>query len=316
MIKDLTSLKWCKSIYYVSSNVIFDIENKKKNMDSEDDSGTYLIRMNDAPDFVKNAKDGTLLDISTYPNLFKDIVPCIELQFSEEHLNRTYPLQYLIEKGDKIADSGEAIQSHPDIYENDYRNRFNQAIFNYIKNIVRGKVAKGTVKSPFIEKNLISVMSNLPGWMTCPEHTRMSISYVNGYFLKGFSYNEEAATKLREEGDIVVDFLGIKLYAAVLDNNQVKTVTGQVNIWTPEEVYKILLAVYSEILINGYNAEVSFNNAGFQLTGSYMQSLANYIIGAKLSQDVSKINELKVLTSVKYRDDGGVEEFKFIPTVE
>ena len=63
MIKDLTTLKWKKNIYYVSEDIIFDISSKKKYPDL-DDCGTYLIDLDKAPTEIKNAKDSATLDLS------------------------------------------------------------------------------------------------------------------------------------------------------------------------------------------------------------------------------------------------------------
>jgi hypothetical protein len=118
MIKNLTSLKWRKNIYYVSNDVIFDIESRKKKFDI-DCCDTYLV------DIDLDKADGTIVDLN--PEAYINNVPYIVVKFisdSEDVIERYFPLQYLIEEGDKFVD-GKVIQSHPDVYDGKYVNKFN-----------------------------------------------------------------------------------------------------------------------------------------------------------------------------------------------
>jgi len=80
MFKNLRALKWVKKIYYISDNVIFDISDTKKSVDL-DECGTYLIDMENAPDEIKKAADGSSLTINQYPEIFVNNVPFIKLEF-------------------------------------------------------------------------------------------------------------------------------------------------------------------------------------------------------------------------------------------
>jgi hypothetical protein len=56
MIKNLTNLKWRKNVYYISNDIIFDIESKKKKFDI-DCCDTYLV------DIDANKADGMIVDL-------------------------------------------------------------------------------------------------------------------------------------------------------------------------------------------------------------------------------------------------------------
>ena len=84
MITDLTSLRWRKNIYYTSDNVIFDICNRKKTPDL-DECGTYIIDIDNAPDFVKNAPDGAVIDLRSCPEIFNQRESNIEKKRNSFH---------------------------------------------------------------------------------------------------------------------------------------------------------------------------------------------------------------------------------------
>lgn len=148
MITDLTSLRWKKCIYYVSDNVIFDICTKKKSPDL-DECGTYVIDMDNAPDFIKTAKDGTVLDIRNYPEIFNQRIPFIQMRFRNpetgEDIDKFYPLQDIIEKGDKIINTV-VTQAHPTVFDdgdetqnNGYANKFNVMVLDFIKSKINSR---------------------------------------------------------------------------------------------------------------------------------------------------------------------------------
>ena len=72
MIKNLTNLKWRKNVYYISNDIIFDIESKKKKFDI-DCCDTYLV------DIDLNKADGMIVDLQ--PEAYIDKVPYIVAEF-------------------------------------------------------------------------------------------------------------------------------------------------------------------------------------------------------------------------------------------
>lgn len=235
MIKDLTTLKWKKNIYYVSDDIIFEISSKR--LKDLDNCATYLIDMDKLPDNIKNAKDGTLYDISKYPEAFIHNVPFIKLTFRGENVDeilfRYFPLQYIVEEGDKVID-GVTVQNHPDIYNNSYINKFNQEVFNYIKPLV---------KDLFSPKNIANINKALPDWLQ--ECGGMTEKYIDNYFVKGVNYNENIA--LKGGGPIY------QLDSVILGigNNEYP-----INIWNNETIQAVEKAIYAEKITNGYNTEV------------------------------------------------------------
>ena len=223
MIKDLTSLKWKKNIYYISDDVIFDIESRKKTFDI-DCCGIYLV------DIDEKLKDGAIAVLE--PEAYIEKVPYIVVEFTtdgERILKKYFPLQGIIEEGDKVID-GKVIQTHPDVYNNKYINKFNQEIFDYIKKLV---------KDPFNSKNLSNVMLALPDWLTIDEEKPMTEDYINKYFLKGQHYNNKLAIK---GGSTLFFFKSIKL--------GIGEELYPINIWNENVVKKALGAIYAEILLN------------------------------------------------------------------
>ena len=181
MIKNLTTLKWRKNVYYISNDIIFDIELKKKKFDI-DCCDTYLV------DIDLDKADGMIVDLQ--PEAYIDKVPYIVAEFitdSERTIKRYFPLQYLIEEGDKVVD-GKVIQSHPDVFDEKYVNKFNQEVFDYIKDLLKGK-------DTFDLKNVQLVMNALPLWLTPGNNEYMTEDYIDKSFLKGVKYNQAIATK-------------------------------------------------------------------------------------------------------------------------
>lgn len=252
MIKDLSTLKWKKYIYYIFNNIIFDIEQKKKKFDI-DNCETYIIDIDNAPEKIKNAVDGTTQDISKYSEIFIDRIPYIEVDFittSDRHLKRYFPLQYLIEEGDAFIDN-KVIQLHPDVYDNLYVNKFNQEVFNFIKSFLKNKEI-------FRYKNISEVLNALPDWLTSAEEMWMTEDYIDRYFLRGFRYNRTLAIKTDRD---IYKFNGI-------------TIGGQsINIWNEENVSKVVDAINAEKIVNNYKKEYS-------LSKKSMEDIANTIKNA------------------------------------
>lgn len=234
MIKDLTTLKWRKNIYYVSDNIIFDIESKKKTFDT-DYCGTYLVDLQKASEKFQNATDGTIHVIE--PEAYINNVPYIIAEFtsdSERVIKRYFPLQYLIEEGDKVLED-KVIQTHPDVFDNKYINKFNQEVFDIIKKIV---------KDPFNKRTLQLVMNSLPDWLTISEELPMTEDYIDKYFLKGQHYNQKIASK----GENIFYFKSIKL--------GIGEDLYPVNIWNKEILTKAINAINAELLLNKFGGTV------------------------------------------------------------
>lgn len=224
MIKDLTTLKWKKNIYYVSDGIIFDIESKAKKFDI-DCCGMYLVDISD------KVKDGASVVLE--PEAYINNVPYIVAEFisdSERTIKRYFPLQFLIEEGDKVAE-GKVIQTHPDVFDNKYINKFNQDIFNTIKKLIR---------DPFNTKNLDVVKNALPDWLCVSDDRLMTESYIDKQFLKGYHYNQNLAVK----GDSTFKVSSIKL--GIGEN------LTSINIWSDEVLQKAIDAISVEMILNKF----------------------------------------------------------------
>ena len=274
MIKDLTVLKWKKNIYYISENIIFDIEQRKKKFDI-DCCGTYLI--DTTLEKIQKAADGTSLDISKNPESFIDKVPYILVEFTEG-LKRYFPLQFLIEEGDKVLED-KVIQSHPNVFDNKYINKFNQDIFNFIKNSIKNKEL-------FDPNNVKFIMNSLPDWLTIKESKLMSENYIDRHFLKGSHYNETLARK----SDVLYTFKSIKL--GIGDD------LYPINIWTEEVIKELVRAIDAEKFVNKFNNKVG-------LKSSVMENIAEVIKEAEQGN-----NNNSLLTLLNY--DNGIVKFESV----
>lgn len=267
MIKDLTSLKWRKNIYYISDDVIFDIESRKKKFDI-DCCDTYLI---DVTSYQKTV-DGGVIDPT--PETYINNIPYIVAEFitdSNRTIKRYFPLQYLIEEGDKVID-GKVIQTHPNVFDNKYINKFNQEVFDYIKSLLKNK-------ETFDLKNVKLVMNFLPDWLTVNDDRYMTENYIDKYFLKGSHYNQKLATV----GDSLFKIKSIKL--GIGDD------LYSINIWTEDVILEIVKAIYAEKFINKYGKAFSY------LTTSTMERLANNVKDVETS-DIPK--SISTLLNIKY----------------
>lgn len=274
MIKDLTTLKWRKNIYYVTDNTIFDIAIKQKK--DLDDCGTQLIDFSKLPEKFQKAATGLLLDIREYPEAYIEHIPSIKLSFkkNEEVLNYYFPLQYLIEDGDKIIE-GKAIQTHPNVFDNKYVNKYNNEIFNYIKDLVKGK-------NIFNNKNVSIISTALPDWLE-GEGQEMTKNYIEKYFIKGNRYSRDLAFRNSEEG--IYKYLGAKIG------------DYKINIWTEEVIDSALKAFYAERIINNYyNSE--------KLTIDSMENLASSI---KYVEDSESGNPIKTFLNIDYNNNASVK---------
>lgn len=251
MIKNLTNLKWRKNVYYISNDIIFDIESKKKKFDI-DCCSSYLV------DIDSSKADGMIVDLQ--PEAYIDKVPYIVAEFitdSERTIKRYFPLQYLIEEGDKVVD-GKVVQSHPDVFDNKYINKFNQEIFDYIKGLLKGK-------DNFDLRNVQLVMNSLPFWLSPGNYEYMTEEYIDKSFLKGSNYNQGLATR----GDSLFKVNSIKL--------GIGEDLYSINIWSEDVVLEVVKAIYAEKFINKYG------NAFKYLTFSTMERIANNIKNAQVS---------------------------------
>lgn len=284
MISNLTSLKWKKSIYYISEGIIFEIVDKKKNPDL-DECGSYLINIDELPEKMKKASDGSFLDIKDFTEAYVENVPYIKFTFTgvtnNSIITRTFPLQYLIEEGDIVKD-GKTIQKHPDVYNNSYINKFNSEIFDYIRNIVKNK-------SPFDASNVKTVLKSLPDWLLDGSNNYMNEAYIDKFFLRGSHYNKALAIK-GDSNLYVFDkaILGV--------GTKEEDEFAPINIWNEETIEKALEGIYAEKLLNKYNSNIlaisSLNISGSSLE-DMAKSLKTYTV-----EDSNKT--LKTFINVKY----------------
>ena len=274
MIKDLTTLKWRKNIYYISNSIIFEITNRRKKQDL-DECSTYLI---DTTLFEKYSDGASITNIKNYPESFKDNVPHIYMKFiseSRDILERYFPLQHLIEEGDLIVE-GKAVQKHPDIYGETYVSKFNNEVYNYIRDVVKNK-------PDFDPNNVQLVLNALPDWLTADDnYPFMTETYIDKYFLKGNHYRQQ------QDNGYKLSFCGL----GIADEY------SKINIWNEETIENLLKAIYAERIVNKYNSSIGISE-------SSMMELANLI---KSAQEGSNSNPLKTFLNI----DGNEVKFESV----
>ena len=289
MFKNLRSLRWVKKLYYTSNDVIFDISDSKKPVDL-DECRTYLIDIENAPDFIKKAKDGTSLTINDYPEIFVNNVPYIKLEFlapNGNNLEYYFPLQNYIEKGDKII-NGKAVQAYPNVFENRYIHKFNDDVYNFIKALVKDK----DIFSIF--DNIDYIMDKLPDWLTREINMQyMTKDYIETEFFKGHHYDKNAATKNSKNPNVdTYHFIGAFLG---IGNDPITGTYGNINIWQRENIEKVLKAINAEKFVNKYNNFVK--NTFNALSKDAMENIANTIKSAELGFNK---NSLKTFINDQY----------------
>lgn len=286
--KNIRSYNWNKYIYYVSNDVIFDIATTQKT-DDLDECGTYLIDMENAPDFVKKAKDGELLNIHEYPEIFANNIPYMKLTFTNPNgtfLEYYYPLQFLIEKGDKII-NGKAVQSYPNVFDNRYVHKFNHDVYNYIRDLVKDKEI-------FDSKTIDFVMNSLPDWLTREiEMKYMTKTYIEEYFLRGKHYDQKEATKGAKGNDDIYQFINAVIGVGMEPEDSY----APINIWQKETIEKTLKAIDAEKIVNKYNTFIKSDLDALSVDA--MEKIAYTI---KTAETGFNINNLKTFLNVKYRD--------------
>lgn len=291
MIKDLTSLKWKKNLYYISDGTIFDIESRKKVTDI-DCCETYLIDITKLSEKDQNAKDGSTV-VAT-PESFVNYVPYIYLEFksaNNEVLKRYYPLQYMVVEGDKVVDN-KAVQFHPNVFDNKYVNKFNQEIFDYIKNMVKGK-------EPLGSKNIQTVYNYLPSWILDSEEF-MTEEYIDRYFAKGTHYNKAMAKKMEKDGVPTYQFVVAKL--GIGDE------LFPISIWNKEIIFNLLKTLQAEKVVNSFNQLVK-NSASQSLLKEAMENIAASIKESNIGENE---NVLNTLLNIVY-EGGECSVIDFVP---
>jgi len=277
---NLTAIRWKKNLYYISEGVIFDIRNKVR-PDDKDECGSFLIDFSKADEVSKNAAIGATVNLTNQTELFSGL-PWIEVQFSNPDLNIAVPLQYLIEEGDVFVDDNVG-QSHPNVYNKDYRNKFNQEIFEYIGEYVNSKNSLNTA-------DFNQLMSTLPAWLTCDAGTEMTESFVLNNFLKGKPWDANTAML---GTDAVVSLVGVTL----------KTPAGNANIsdsWTEATIRKAALAFYA-----------AKSMSTLCIPADMKEDIANSII-AKGEIVNAEDNKLTALHHIDYTGEGSVSGSEFV----
>lgn len=281
MIKDLTTLKWKKNIYYISDGTIFDIEPRSKTFDI-DCCGEYLIDNSKLNDKDKTAKEGTSLNISYCPEAFIKSVPHIYLEFESEGgeiLKRYFPLQYLIVEGDKFID-GKVSQLHPNVFDNKYVNKFNQEVFDYIKTVGKDNLSS---------RNIKLVSDSLPSWLFNSSEF-MAEEYIDRYFLKGNHYNKAIASKLVKENTITYQLKATKL--GIGEELYV------INIWDNILIFKALQALHAQKIVNTYNQTIKDSNSK-SLVKDSMEAVVNAIKDVSFGNNENLLN---TFLNINYED--------------
>jgi len=224
---NLTTIRWEKSLYYISEGVIFDISNIKRTNDM-DDCGSFLIDFSRADNVSKNAVVGATVNLTNQTELFTGI-PWLEVKFSDPELDISVPLQYLIEEGDTFTLNNVG-QSHPNAYAKDYRNKFNQEIFETIRTYVN--------RTPlnYGETLVNQIMNILPAWLTCDVGVEMTKNYVINSFVKGTPWNSEQAIN---GNDDAITLTGVTLKTPMGD----ASISGSWNKEKIENIVRVLVAV-------------------------------------------------------------------------
>ena len=245
---NLTTIKWKKFIYYISEGVIFDILNRKKTNDM-DECGSFLIDFSMADIISKNAVVGSTVNLTNQTELFNGI-PWLEVKFSDSELDISVPLQYLIEEGDTFTLNNVG-QSHPNVYDKDYRNKFNQEVFETIRTYVnRSTYSYG-------ETLVNQIMNTLPAWLTCNAGVEMTKRYATNNFIKGNAWNMEQAIVGTDE---IVTLTGVTLKTPMGD----AIISGS---WNKEKIENVALTLVTVRDVNK-----------FDLSSELMEDIANLII--------------------------------------
>lgn len=231
---NLTTTRWKKSLYYISEGVIFDIQNIKRTNDM-DNCGSFLIDFSIADNVSKNAAVGADVNLINQTELFTGI-PWLDVKFSEPELNISVPLQYLIEEGDTFS-LNKVGQSHPNVYDKDYRNKFNQDFFETIRTYVN------RTSLNYGETLVNQIMNILPAWLTCDVGVEMTRNYVINSFVKGNSWNSEQAIN---GNDDVITLTGVTLKTPMGD----ASISGS---WNKEKIENLALVLVAVRDVNKLN---------------------------------------------------------------
>ena len=274
---NLTSIRWRKSLYYVSEGVIFDIRNNRRPND-KDECETLLIDFSKADEVSKNAAVGATVNLTNQTELFEGL-PWIEVKFDDSTLDIAIPLQYLIEEGDTFINESTG-QAHPNVYDKDYRNKFNQEIFEYIGNFV-------TSRNTLTNSDFVQLMASLPAWLTCNTGNEMARTFAINNFLKGRAWDETATV-----GDDMVTLEGVFIHTPMGD----ACISDS---WTEENIRKAALAFYAAKVVSTLN-----------IPADMKEYIANDIIdnGVITDSDIA----LTALHHIDYTGGGTVTDVEFM----
>lgn len=121
-------------------------------------------------------------------------------------------------------------QSHPNVYNKDYRNKFNQYFFETIRTHVNSTPLN------YGETLVNQIMNTLPAWLTCDVGVEMTKNYVINNFVKGKYWNAEQAIAGTDE---VVTLTGVTLKTPMGD----ASISGSWNKEKIENIVSVLVAV-------------------------------------------------------------------------
>ena len=280
---NLTTIRWKKSLYYISEGVIFDIQNIKRTNDM-DNCGSFLIDFFRADNVSKNAVVGATVNLTNQTELFTGI-PWLEVKFSEPELDISVPLQYLIEEGDTFTLNNVG-QSHPNVYDKDYRNKFNQDFFETIRTYVN------RTSLNYGETLVNQIMNILPAWLTCDVGVEMTRNYVINSFVKGEPWNGEQAIN---GNDDVITLTGVTLKTPMGD----ASISGS---WNKEKIENLALVLVAVRDVNKLN-----------ISSELMEAMLDLII--ENNAQTGNGDKLNSLYHIDYDNVGSIIDFEILAKV-
>ena len=334
--KDLTKLRVRNNIYYTSNDIIFDIESRAKADDADDCGiavwsdepiGKYFpagkLNQDILMPIINIHEIYNVSDVSNQPyysDFLSEWDTCIHDGYLwYEGFSPCISLQELVEEGDKIkvhnaSTAHVAVQTHPDIYNGSYLEKFNTMVREYI----RPMVISG--------KTLDYVMNQLPTWLTVDPNTYYSDSHIENLLAnKNLNTNGTWAHWFGAgTGDVMFNRYKVRtVLKYYTQSDAVNASSSDVTlesvclneIWTREHVAEVMQQIYLEWILNGYEDWCADN---FQVSHSWetveevITSLLNPAsMGEAVADDkpisimpVTEYGETEEITVVKEDEEG------------
>ena len=299
-IRDLTTLNWRKKFYYTSDDVII---NAEKFQDEVGVNGTYLICQHKGLSDALKSKWNSLADGGVYSgedcaqSYLDGVVPEVliivkKVNDSSVKFIHERPLQALIEEGDHIFQAVQYVdvpdsetgdvddevpqvnQHYPEVYMDSYITKYHQLVYDAI----RPMVTKGY--SPTM------IMKSLPGYLTKPTGTQMTLNYYRNYFLKGKPWDDATALANQSADNYLVE-LWISYVSAPyhLPNPALPVAYGfcsNLGIWNKTRIEDAVQAIRAELVINGHNNWM-VNNFDLALDSEVAEAVAQQLVDKETS---------------------------------